>query len=178
MLFRHSRKFKTKKPVESGEYDLRIIVKKAKSTKTDRYGCMLVCEIDGKMLLKLCFTPYGMVITKIIPKMMIQNPNDMWRRVKDFLRALRAWSRSRDRWKRFKGLEFTADLSYNDGMGTDENGKPVKVGQPKKWNRQDSVNHKKWYPTKILSITYLGFGWIFILFLLIKGNILWHIVIG
>ena len=37
-----------KKPVDGGEYDLRITkVKETKSQRTGRYGCMLVIEIDG-----------------------------------------------------------------------------------------------------------------------------------
>jgi len=29
------------------------------------------------------------------------------------------------------GLEFTAELSYNDGMSTNDDGNAVKVGQPR-----------------------------------------------
>jgi len=38
-----------KKPVEAGEYDLRIrTAKETKSKNTGRYGCMLIIDIDGE----------------------------------------------------------------------------------------------------------------------------------
>ena len=121
-----------KKPVESGEYDLRITtVKETKSLKTGRYGCMLVCEIDGEDAAETLFHTLWYGNYKDYTKDDDTKSNDMWRRVKDFLRALGLDPDQETDESDLKGLEFTADLSYNDGMGTDENGKPVKVGQPR-----------------------------------------------
>ena len=92
---------------------------------------MLVCEIDGEDAAETLFHTLWYGNYKDYTKDDDTKSNDMWRRVKDFLRALGLDPDQETDESDLKGLEFTADLSYNDGMGTDENGKPVKVGQPR-----------------------------------------------
>ena len=50
---------------------------------------------------------------------------------KDFLRAVGLDPEQETDESDLIGLEFTANLSFNDGMSVDDDGKPVKVGQPK-----------------------------------------------
>ena len=121
-----------KKPVDAGEYDLRITkAKETKSQRTGRYGCMLIIEIDGEDNADTIFHTlwYG-------------NYNDyqgddeeknltMWRMVKDFLTALGLDPEDETDESDLVGLEFTADVGYNDGMDTDDDGNPIKVGQPR-----------------------------------------------
>jgi len=57
--------------------------------------------------------------------------NLMWRMVKDFLRALGLDPDQETDESDLLNLEFTAELSLNDGMDTDDEGKPIKVGQPR-----------------------------------------------
>ena len=57
--------------------------------------------------------------------------NMMWRMVKDFLRSLGLDPESETDESDLVGLEFTAELSYSDGMDTDDDGNPIKVGSPR-----------------------------------------------
>ncbi|MBT7094138.1 MAG: hypothetical protein HN936_12895, partial [Bacteroidetes bacterium] len=57
--------------------------------------------------------------------------NTMWRMVKDFLRSLGLNPEEETDESDLVGLEFTADVSYSDGMDTDDDGKPVKIGNPR-----------------------------------------------
>jgi len=55
----------------------------------------------------------------------------MWRMVKDFLRALGLDPDEETDESDLVGVEFTADVGYSDGMSVDDDGKPIKVGQPR-----------------------------------------------
>lgn len=119
-------------PVEEGEYDLRITkVKETKSNRTGRYGCMLIIEIDGEDNAETIFHTLWYGNYKDYHKDDEEKSNTMWRMVKDFLRALGLDPEQETDETDLVGLEFTANLIYNDGMDTDEDGKPVKVGPPK-----------------------------------------------
>lgn len=119
-------------PVEAGEYDLRITkVKETKSNRTGRYGCMLIIEIDGEDNAETIFHTLWYGNYKDYQKDDEEKNNTMWRMVKDFLRALGLDPEQETDETDLVGLEFTANLTYNDGMDTDEDGKPVKVGPPK-----------------------------------------------
>ena len=126
-----------KKPVDAGEYDLRITkVKLTKSNNTGRYGCMLICEIDGEDAAETLFHTlwYGNFDDGAGHKYDADDQdksNTMWRMVKDFMRALGLDPDQETDESDLIGLEFTADLAYNDGMGTDDDGKPVKLGNPR-----------------------------------------------
>lgn len=119
-------------PVEAGEYDLRITkVKETKSNRTGRYGCMLIIEIDGEDNAETIFHTLWYGNYKDYHKDDEEKSNTMWRMVKDFLRALGLDPEQETDETDLVGLEFTANLIYNDGMDTDEEGKPVKVGPPR-----------------------------------------------
>lgn len=119
-------------PVEPGEYDLRITkAKETKSNRTGRYGCMLIIEIDGEDNAETVFHTLWYGNYKDYQKDDEEKNNMMWRMVKDFLRALGLDPEQETDESDLTGLEFTAMLTYNDGMDTDEEGKPVKVGQPR-----------------------------------------------
>lgn len=119
-------------PVEAGEYDLRITkAKETKSNRTGRYGCMLIIEIDGEDNAETIFHTLWYGNYKDYQKDDAEKNNMMWRMVKDFLRALGLDPEQETDESDLVGLEFTAMLTYNDGMDTDEDGKPVKVGQPR-----------------------------------------------
>jgi len=119
-------------PVEAGEYDLRITkAKETKSNRTGRYGCMLIIEIDGEDNAETVFHTLWYGNYKDYKKDDEEKNNMMWRMVKDFLRALGLDPEQETDESDLVGLEFTAMLTYNDGMDTDEDGKPVKVGQPR-----------------------------------------------
>ncbi len=121
-----------RKPVEPGEYDLRITkVKETKSNRTGRYGCMIIIEIDGEDNAETLFHTLWYGNYKDYQKDDEEKNNMMWRMVKDFLRALGLDPEQETDESDLVGLEFTAMLTYNDGMDTDEDGKPVKVGPPK-----------------------------------------------
>lgn len=121
-----------RKPVDAGEYDLRITkAKETKSNNTGRYGCMLIIEIDGEdaadnILHTLWYGNY-----KDFQGDDEDKNNMMWRMVKDFLRALGLDPEQETEESDIEGLEFTADVGFNDGMDTDDDGNPIKVGNPR-----------------------------------------------
>ena len=121
-----------KAPVEAGEYDLRISkVKETKSARTGRYGCQLIIEIDGHDNANTIFHTLWYGNYKDYQGDDKDKNNLMWRMVKDFLRALGLDPEQETEDSDLVGLEFTAELSYNDGMSTDDDGNAVKVGQPR-----------------------------------------------
>jgi len=121
-----------KGPVEAGEYDLRIFkVKETKSQRTGRYGCMLVCEIDGEDNANNVFHTLWYGNYKDYQGDDEEKNNLMWRMVKDFLTSLGLDPNEETDESDLVGLEFSADLSFNDGMSTDDDGNPIKVGQPR-----------------------------------------------
>lgn len=123
---------KDRAPVEAGEYDLRITkAKETKSNRTGRYGCMLIIDIDGEDNAETVFHTLWYGNYKDYQKDDEEKNNLMWRMVKDFLRALGLDPEQETDESDLTGLEFTAMLTYSDGMDTDEDGKPVKVGQPR-----------------------------------------------
>ena len=119
-------------PVESGEYDLRITkAKETKSKNTGRYGCMLMIEVDGEDDADTIFHTLWYGNYKDFQNDDEEKNNMMWRMVKDFLRALGLDPEEETEDSDLVGLEFTADVGYSDGMDTDDDGNPVKVGQPR-----------------------------------------------
>lgn len=121
-----------KKPVEPGEYDLRISkAKETKSTRTGRYGCMLIIEIDGEDNASEIFHTLWYGNYKDFQGDDEEKNGKMWRMVKDFLRALGLDPEEETDESDLVGLEFTADVSFNDGMDIDDDGKPIRVGPPK-----------------------------------------------
>ena len=121
-----------KKPVEAGEYDLRITkVKETKSKKSGRYGCQLIIEVDGEDNANTIFHTLWYGNYKDFQSDDEDKSNMMWRMVKDFLRSLGLDRESETDESDLVGLEFTAELSYNDGMDTDDDGNPIKVGSPR-----------------------------------------------
>ena len=123
---------KDKAPVEAGEYDLRISkVKETKSNRTGRYGCMLICEIDGEDNADNLFHTLWYGNYKDYQGDDEDKNNTMWRMVKDFIRALGLDPDQETDESDLVGLEFSAELSFNDGMSTDDDGNPIKVGNPR-----------------------------------------------
>lgn len=121
-----------KKPVDGGEYDLRITkVKETKSNRTGRYGCMMIIEIDGEDNADIIFHTLWYGNYKDFQGDDEDKNNLMWGMVKDFLRSLGLDPEQETDESDLVGLEFTADLGYNDGMDTDDDGNPIKVGQPR-----------------------------------------------
>ena len=121
-----------KKPVEGGEYDLRISkVKETKSKNTGRYGCMLVIDITNEDNADSIFHTLWYGNYKDYQGDDDDKSNTMWRMVKDFLRALGLDPDNETDESDLVGLEFTAEVSYNDGMSTDDDGNPIKVGNPR-----------------------------------------------
>lgn len=121
-----------KKPVEAGEYDLRITkVKETKSKKSGRYGCQLIIEVDGEDNANTIFHTLWYGNYKDFQSDNEDKSNMMWRMVKDFLRSLGLDPENETDESDLVGLEFTAELSYNDGMDTDDDGNPIKVGSPR-----------------------------------------------
>jgi len=121
-----------KAPVEAGEYDLRITkVKETKSAKTGRYGCMLVIQIEGEDNANSIFHTLWYGNYKDYQSDDEDKSNMMWRMVKDFIRALGLDPDEETDESDLVGLEFSADVSFNDGMSTDDEGNPIKVGQPR-----------------------------------------------
>ena len=121
-----------KKPVEAGEYDLRITkVKETKSNRTGRYGCMILIEVDGEDNADTIFHTLWYGNYKDFQGDDEEKNNMMWRMVKDFLAALGLDPNEETDESDLVGLEFTADVGYNDGMDTDDDGNPIKVGQPR-----------------------------------------------
>lgn len=121
-----------KKPVEAGEYDLRIVkVKETKSQRTGRYGCMLIIEIDGESNADLMFHTLWYGNYKDYQGDDADKNNTMWRMVKDFIRALGLDPDQETDDSDLIGLEFTADVGYNDGMFIDDDGNAIKVGNPR-----------------------------------------------
>ena len=121
-----------KKPVESGEYDLRIVkAKETKSKNTGRYGCQLIIQIDGEDNVSDIFHNLWYGNYKDYQGDDEEKSNTMWRMVKDFLRAIGLDPEEETDEEDLIGLEFTAEVAYNDGMDVDENGKPMKVSNPR-----------------------------------------------
>ena len=121
-----------KAPVEAGEYELRISkVKETKSNRTGRYGCMLICEIDGEDNADNLFHTLWYGNYKDYQGDDDEKNNTMWRMVKDFIRALGLDPDQETDESDLVGLEFSAELSFNDGMSTDDDGNPIKVGNPR-----------------------------------------------
>ena len=121
-----------KKPVDGGEYDLRITkVKETKSNRTGRYGCQLIINIEGEDNADTIFHTLWYGNYKDYQGDDDEKNNLMWRMVKDFLRALGLDPEQETDESDLVGLEFSAELSYNDGMSTDDDGNPVKVGNPR-----------------------------------------------
>jgi hypothetical protein len=119
-------------PVEAGEYDLRITkAKETKSNRTGRYGCMLIIEIDGEDNAETIFHTLWYGNYKDYKKDDEEKSNMMWRMTKEFLRSLGLDPEQETDEEDLVGLEFSAMLTYSDGMDTDEEGKPVKVGSPR-----------------------------------------------
>jgi hypothetical protein len=121
-----------KKPVEAGEYDLRISkAKETKSTKSGRYGCQLIIAIDGEDNASDIFHTLWYGNFKDYQGDDPEKSNTMWRMVKDFLRAVGLDPEEETDESDLIGLEFTAEIGFNDGMDTDEDGNPIQVGPPK-----------------------------------------------
>ena len=121
-----------KKPVEAGEYDLSIIKAKVTNSKrTGRYGCQLIIQIEGEDNASNIFHVLWYGNYKDFQGDDKDKSNTMWRMVKDFLRSLGLDPEEETDESDLVGLEFTADVSYSDGMETDDDGKPVKVGNPR-----------------------------------------------
>jgi len=121
-----------KKPVEAGEYDLRIrTAKETKSKNTGRYGCMLIIDIDGEDTADSIFHTMWYGNYKDFQGDDEEKNNLMWRMVKDFLRALGLDPEEETDEEDLVDVEFTADVGFNDGMSVDDDGKPIKVGQPR-----------------------------------------------
>jgi len=121
-----------KKPVEAGEYDLRITkVKETKSQRTGRYGCMLIIEIDGEDNANTIFHTLWYGNYKDFQGDDEDKNNTMWRMVKDFLTSLGLDPNEETDESDLVGLEFSADVAYSDGMDTDDEGNAIRVGQPR-----------------------------------------------
>ena len=121
-----------KKPVEAGEYDLRITkVKETKSKKSGRYGCQLIIEVDGEDNANTIFHTLWYGNYKDFQSDDEDKSNMMWRMVKDFLRSLGLDPENETDESDLVGLEFTAELSYSDGMDLDDDGNPIRVGSPR-----------------------------------------------
>ena len=121
-----------KKPVESGEYDLRIFkAKEIKSKNTGRYGCQLIIQIDGEDNASDIFHTLWYGNYKDFQGDDEEKSNTMWRMVKEFLRALGIDPEEETEEDDLVSLEFTAEIGFNDGMDTDDDGNPIKVGPPK-----------------------------------------------
>jgi len=121
-----------KAPVEAGEYDLRITkVKETKSARTGRYGCMLIIDIEGEDNANSIFHTLWYGNYKDYQGDDEDKSNMMWRMVKDFISALGLDPNEETDESDLLGLEFSADVGFNDGMSTDDDGNPIKVGQPR-----------------------------------------------
>lgn len=121
-----------KKPVEAGEYDLRITkVKETKANRTGRYGCMFIINIDGEDNASTIFHTLWYGNYKDFQGEDEEKSNNMWRRMKSFISALGLDPNEEIDDSELVGLEFSADLAYNDGMDTDDDGNPIKVGEPR-----------------------------------------------
>ena len=121
-----------KKPVEAGEYDLRITkVKETKSNRTGRYGCMMIIEVDGEDNADTIFHTLWYGNYKDFQGDDDDKNNMMWRMVKDFLSSLGLDPNEETDESDLIGLEFSADIGYNDGMDTDDEGNAIKVGNPR-----------------------------------------------
>ncbi|HKL47248.1 MAG TPA: DUF669 domain-containing protein [Candidatus Izemoplasmatales bacterium] len=128
---------KDKAPVEAGEYELVISkAKLTKSQKTGRYGCMLIINIEGHNDADTIFHTlwYGNFDDGAGNSFNDDDDDkneNMWRRVKDFIRSIGLDPENETDESDLVGLEFTAEVGYNDGMGTDDDGNPIKLGQPR-----------------------------------------------
>lgn len=121
-----------KAPVEAGEYDLTISkAKETKSQRTGRYGCQLIINIDDEDNASTIFHTLWYGNYKDYQGDDAEKNNTMWRMVKDFLRALGLDPDQETDESDLVGLNFTAELSYNDGMSTDDDGNAIRIGQPR-----------------------------------------------
>ena len=119
-------------PVAAGEYDLRITkAKETKSKNTGRYGCMMLLEVDGEDTADTIFHTLWYGNFKDYQGDDEEKSNMMWRMTKEFLIALGLDPEEETEESDLIGMEFTADVGYNDGMDTDDDGNPVRVGQPR-----------------------------------------------
>ena len=119
-------------PVAAGEYDLRIIkAQETKSKRTGRYGTLFIIDILGEdnadnIMHTVWFGNYKD----------FQDDDDdknikMWRMVKEFIKSLGLDPEEDLEAEDFVDVEFTALVTYNDGMSIDEDGNPVKLGAPR-----------------------------------------------
>ena len=107
-------------PVNPGEYDLRVIkAQTCHSDRTGRNGVLLVCDIIGEdealnLMHTLWFGNDGQYKDDDEDK-----SNLMWRMIKDFLRAVGLSEDGELNVDDFDGLEFSAELTYNDGTNNE-----------------------------------------------------------
>ena len=120
------------KPVENGEYDLRIIKAKTSTSKrTGRNGALLIIDIMDEenapnIMHTLWFGNDGQYTDDDEDK-----SNMMWRMVKEFLTAIGMDADGDIEPDAFIGVEFSAALRYLDGMETDEDGNTFRLMNPK-----------------------------------------------
>lgn len=105
-----------------GEHDIRVIKAQGTSSKKNgRNGILLVCDIIGEdeasnLMHTLWFGNFGDYNKDDEDK-----SNLMWRMVKDFLRAVGLSEDGNLEAEDFEGLEFSAELEYDDGKDEDGN---------------------------------------------------------
>lgn len=102
------------------EYDLRIIAAKAtQSKRTGREGVMLVCKFqDEDNISNLIHTLWFGNSEQFNGDDEDQSLN-MWRQVKDFVRAIGLDPDQDLEVADFKDVEFTAIVNYNDGINSE-----------------------------------------------------------
>lgn len=116
----------------NSEYDFIITkVLETKSNRTGRYGCLLIikfADMDyaADIMHTLWYGNYGDYNGDDEDK-----SNLMWRMVKEFLRSLGFDPEEETDFEDLLNYEFTAEISYNSGFTTDDDGNEVKVGPPK-----------------------------------------------
>ena len=114
------------------EYDLRITTAKAiDSKKTGREGVLLVCSFVDEENVQNMMHQIWFGNTEKYTDDDEEKSTDMWRRVKEFVRAL-GFNPDQDlEVEDFKNLEFTAIIDVNDGTETDEEGNVKQAYNPK-----------------------------------------------
>lgn len=119
-------------PVEPGEYDLRIIkAQETKSKRTGRYGTLLVIDIVGEDNAQNIMQTLWHGNYKDFQADDEEKNQTMWRMVKDFINSIGLDPNEELEADDFKDVEFTAEVTFNDGMDTDEDGNPIRVGPPR-----------------------------------------------
>jgi len=121
------------KPAEGGrEYDLRITnAFPAESKRTGREGATIYCSfVDEENVEPLRHTLWFGNTEKYTDDDAEKSLN-MWRKVKNFLRAIGLDPEQELEIVDFKGLEFTAIIDLNDGSVTDEDGNVTYPYPPK-----------------------------------------------